>query len=120
MNHFGAFLQKDLAPGAYTCNVPGCGNSYRKVSELRAHKRWHDKEGRYVCEYPDCEMSFKYWNTLSKHTETHTGEKTYEYDICKKISRKYSLKRHRTVHSRKVSFIEGTLWKGIEQFTAER
>jgi uncharacterized Zn-finger protein len=104
MNKYGDFLQMDHS---YKCDVPGCGNSYRKAFELLAHKRWHDKKCRYVCKLQGCEMSFKYWTSLNSHMKIHTGERPYLCDVCKKnFPRKDSLKEHLKIHSRKVSCIE--------------
>jgi uncharacterized Zn-finger protein len=92
---------------AYTCKEPGCGKSFRKPSDLLAHKRWHDEEDGYVCEVSGCEMRFQHPESLKRHINTHHGEKPHECDVSKQsFSRLDELKKYRKIHSREVCFLE--------------
>jgi hypothetical protein len=107
MKKFGTFPQMTLASNPYTCKEPGCGKSYRKPSDLVAHRRWHDKEGGYVCEFPNCEMRFTDWQSLRRHWKTHAGEISYKCDVIKEtFSRSDRRKETQKIHGLKVSFVE--------------
>jgi hypothetical protein len=105
---FDACPQMTPASNPYICKEPGCGKSYRKPSDLVAHRLWHNKEGGYVCEFPNCEMRFTDWDGLRRHWKTHAGEIRNKCDVFKETSsRSDRLKETQKIHDPKVSLCRG-------------
>jgi hypothetical protein len=78
-------VQKLQASHCCMCQEPGCGRAFKFLFQLIAHMRWHKGREGYVCRCPDCKLRFETSSTLRKHVRTHIGEKSYRFDVCRKV-----------------------------------
>ncbi|CAN8064312.1 unnamed protein product, partial [Agarophyton chilense] len=56
---------------SYVCDVVGCGKSFSKKFNLKAHKRVHTGDEPFVCSYPTCGKRFKWKSSLTFHEGLH-------------------------------------------------
>ncbi|KAJ3413430.1 Metallothionein expression activator [Chytridiales sp. JEL 0842] len=92
VNSHGAML---IPPSAtLQCEHPGCGKTFQKVFNLRAHMKIHALEKVFTCTL--CESSFRRSHDLRRHLKSlHTGVRAYPCFTCpKSFSRLDALKRH--------------------------
>ena len=111
--------------GKYECREGGCGESFKKKSQLRKHEGEHNGKLPYVCKEEGCGKSFKFPSRLKTHLLSHQGKKKHHCSDCKasfstfkqlcshntllhslldcptcgKRVKKASLKRHLSTHS---------------------
>lgn len=61
--------RKSSAP--FVCEVVGCGKSFGKKFNLKAHRRVHTGEEPFRCSYPTCGKTFKWKSSLTFHEGLH-------------------------------------------------
>jgi len=61
--------RKSSAP--FVCDVVGCGKSFGKKFNLKAHRRVHTGEEPFRCSYPTCGKTFKWKSSLTFHEGLH-------------------------------------------------
>lgn len=55
----------------FVCEVVGCGKTFGKKFNLKAHRRVHTGEEPFVCSYPTCGKRFKWKSSLTFHEGLH-------------------------------------------------
>mmetsp|Transcript_1826 Transcript_1826/g.5516 ORF Transcript_1826/g.5516 Transcript_1826/m.5516 type:complete len:217 (-) Transcript_1826:40-690(-) len=65
-----------IGSGQYKCGFNGCGRSFSRRYNLRAHWRMHSGEEPYICQVNNCGMNFMWRSGLSNHMRrSHNGMK---------------------------------------------
>lgn len=62
-------IKKQQAP--FVCDVVGCGKTFGKKFNLKAHRRVHTGEEPFRCSYPTCGKTFKWKSSLTFHEGLH-------------------------------------------------
>ncbi|THU99945.1 hypothetical protein K435DRAFT_794542 [Dendrothele bispora CBS 962.96] len=66
--------QRRKHPGKYICELPGCGQDFTAVHNLRNHLRSHEKLKKFLC--GKCKKTFSTKSVLNRHVSTiHSKEK---------------------------------------------
>ncbi len=55
----------------FVCEVVGCGKTFGKKFNLKAHRRVHTGEEPFACSYPTCGKTFKWKSSLTFHEGLH-------------------------------------------------
>lgn len=84
----------DIGTAVYPCLVVGCGKTFSRLFNLRAHQRGHSTHRPFRCAI--CPASFARNHDLKRHVRLH-DKKAWKCGGCQKIfSRRDAIKRHKT------------------------
>ncbi|PSN52242.1 hypothetical protein C0J52_14699 [Blattella germanica] len=90
----------------FKCNVQGCGNYFRNITNLEAHLQWHKGiPGKPItCSIRRCGKHFSSKEELKIHSKTHINKKKYVCSICGNRFLQYGyLVDHEKTHIRTTS-----------------
>ena len=83
----------DIGTAVYPCLVAGCGMTFSRLYNLRAHQRSHAAHRPHRCNL--CPASFARSHDLKRHVKLH-DRKAWECQGCHKVfSRRDAIKRHK-------------------------
>lgn len=63
--------KKSPTVSPFICDVVGCGKTFGKKFNLKAHKRVHTGDEPFACSYPTCGKRFKWKSSLTFHEGLH-------------------------------------------------
>ncbi|KAI8809967.1 hypothetical protein BJ742DRAFT_676350, partial [Cladochytrium replicatum] len=77
------------------CDFPGCARAFKRLFNLKAHKRTHNPERDRPFSCDICHATFIRAHDLTRHQPVHTKLKEWNCERCGKgFTRKDALDRH--------------------------
>ena len=70
----------------FQCEVEGCGQTFRKRHQLRAHNFSHTNVDPYKCSHPGCLRTFETSDRLRRHLKAHQGELRNDWNGAEEVT----------------------------------
>ncbi|KAK0480167.1 hypothetical protein IW261DRAFT_118104 [Armillaria novae-zelandiae] len=86
---------KEKWPVTFMCPVRGCGSTFVKSFNLKAHIRSHNEENPFVCPWPGCGKGFTRQHDCKRHEQLHRRYRPFSCGPCGKMfARMDALNQH--------------------------